>query len=75
MDARESARSLAESSLDRVRPIFFEGDWPMVETLDDQETGEDKRTGREDSPTLNWGDDELGLAPMVCWCVSTTRGS
>lgn len=47
----------------------------MVETLDDQETGEDKRTGREDSPTLNWGDDELGLAPMVCWCVSTTRGS
>ena len=28
--AMASARSLAESSFDRVRPIFLEGDWPMA---------------------------------------------
>lgn len=28
--AMASARSLAESSFDRVRPIFLDGDWPMA---------------------------------------------
>ena len=31
VDAKESARSDADNSFDRVRPIFFEGVWPILQ--------------------------------------------